>query len=90
MTAPMIEPMIPDGWRNPSSASLWKSRYPSSPPTSEPTMPSNNRYHRELLTARHEQPSHEAGDGAGDEDGEDQSTHESAFPSGATRRVPVP
>ena len=26
MTAPMIEPMMPEGWRNPSSASLWNSR----------------------------------------------------------------
>ena len=26
MTAPMIEPMMPAGWRKPSSESLWKSR----------------------------------------------------------------
>jgi hypothetical protein len=26
ITAPMIEPMMPDGWKKPSSPSLWKSR----------------------------------------------------------------
>ncbi|CAN5678387.1 hypothetical protein BH10ACT9_BH10ACT9_28740 [soil metagenome] len=25
-TAPMTEPMIPDGWKNPAAASLWKMR----------------------------------------------------------------
>ena len=39
MTAPMTEPMIPEGWRKPSVASLWKIRYPRNPPTNEPMTP---------------------------------------------------
>ena len=40
MIAPMPEPMMPDGCRNPSDASLWKIRKPRKPPTNDPTMPS--------------------------------------------------
>ena len=41
MTAPTIEPMMPEGWKRPSTTlSLWKSNAPRKPPMNEPTTPS--------------------------------------------------
>ena len=73
---------MPDGWRKPSSASLWNSSVAEEPANQRADDAQRDRRHyRQVLAAGHEQPGHESGEGADDEDGEDESEHECAFPS---------
>ena len=76
MTAAMTEPMIPEGWRKPSVASLWKIRYPRNPPH-ERTDDSEDDGHRnrQVLLAWNEEPRKCAGNESDDDARDNESKH---------------